>query len=231
MKNSSIAKRWSGVAVSLYFSTLTITTVAQTTTQNMATRTKEYAVGACHFRIQSGKFGGRFEVHSDATPAVGIFTFPDTSSRNSVGLSNGFSLFCVDATDEKIGTMLNAKQINGKWLMYNPWPGRNDSEFTPLDRNAYPRTVQFKGANWTGTGLTVDATTGDEKHRARTFYFCLIHSAHALCGKSPVQWLADPGKHNELWKIKAILQSVEFIDEQPSLESNPASGSTSAPTQ
>jgi hypothetical protein len=224
MENLSVLPNGFGIVVSLLCVALTTTTAAQTTTGNTATKTTAYAVGACHFRIQSQLFGGNFMVHREGTPTVGIFTYPNTSSTSSVGLSNGFTLFCVDASDENIGTMLNARQINGKWLMYNPWPGPGEPELTPVDQGAHPRTVPFKGNNWTGTGLTVDATTGDEKRRARTFYFCLIHQAHALCGKSPVQWLANPSKHNELWKIRAILQSIEFVDAPSPVESSPEAG-------
>lgn len=222
---------WLDVAMSILFSIITITAVAQDINENVKINAKVYTVGACRFRIDSGMFGGGFEAHSESSPPVGIFTFPDTSFKNSAGLSNGFTLFCIDASDEKIGTMLNARQVNGKWMMYNPWPHPDEPELTAFDRGAHPRTVQFKGSNWTGTGLTVDATTGDEKRRARMFYFCLIHNAHALCGKSPVQWLADLGRPSELWKIRAILQSVEFVDVQPSLEPNSASGVTSVPRQ
>uniref|UniRef100_UPI002ABE605A hypothetical protein n=1 Tax=Paraburkholderia sp. J63 TaxID=2805434 RepID=UPI002ABE605A len=120
MKNSAILTRGFDVTISLLFLTLTMPASTRTITQNMAANAKEYAVGLCHFRIDSGMFGGNFEVHSESTPAVGTFTFPDTSSNDSTGLSNGFTLFCVDASDEKIGTMLNARQVNGTWLMYNP---------------------------------------------------------------------------------------------------------------
>lgn len=226
MKISAILTSARSGAVLLFLAALPITAATQTTKTN---NLKEYAVGACLIRIESEMFGGNFEVHDEGTPAVGIFTFPDASSKNSVGLSNGFTLFCVDASDEKIDTMLNARQVNGKWFTYNPWPGPDEPEWKPFDQGAHARTVQFKGSNWRGTGLTVDATTGDEKSRARTFYFCLVHQTHALCGKSPVQWLADPGKRNELWKIRAILQSIEFVDTPPSVEPSPSSGSASSP--
>jgi hypothetical protein len=188
-------------------------------------------VGACELKI-ANMFGGKFIVpHTEETaPQQGVYDLPDTGP-NASSVIGSFALFCVDASDEKIGTMLNARQVNGKWFKYNPWPGPGELELTPFDQGAHAQTVEFVGRDWTGTGLTVDATTGDEKRRARTFYFCLVHHAHALCGKSPVQWLADPGKRNELWKIRAILQSVEFVDTPPSIESNPASDSVSGPKQ
>jgi len=101
----------------------------------------------------------------------------------------------------------------------------------PFDRGARPRTIPLEGRNWTGIGLTVDSTTGDEKSRPRMFYFCLIHESHALCGASPVQWLADPQKRNDLWKLKTILESVEFIDALPPPGSNPQNDPAPLPTQ
>ncbi|PYE24300.1 hypothetical protein C7410_106130 [Paraburkholderia silvatlantica] len=187
-------------------------------------------IGACKFTI-ANMFGGKFMVlHPEQTPPQqGVYDLPDTGPHASSVIGT-FGLFCVDANDEGIGAMLNAKQVDGKWLMYNPWPSPNEPELTSFDPGAHPQTVQFTGGNWTGTGLTVDETSGDEKHRARMFYFCLVHQTHALCGKSPVQWLADTGEHNELWKIRAILQSVKFVDASPLLESDPAIGSASAPS-
>ena len=99
----------------------------------------------------------------------------------------------------------------------------------PFDPGAHPRTIHFKGKNWMGIGLTVDETAGDDSRRARRFNFCLIHQSHALCGDSPVQWLADPGGRNELWKIKAILESVEFVDTLPPSESNPENDPARSP--
>ena len=188
-------------------------------------------VGACKFKI-ANLFGGEFFVPrpNDTPPQQGIYDLPDTGPKAS-SVIRSFALFCIDASDKKIGTMLNARQVNGKWFMYEPWPLRDELELTPFDQGAHPQTVQFKGSTWSGMGLTVDDTTGDEKRRARTFYFCLIHQTHALCGKSPVQWLGDPKKRNELWKIKAILQSVEFVDVPPLRETSPENGAASVPKQ
>ena len=188
-------------------------------------------VGACKFKI-ANLFGGEFFVPrpNDTPPQQGIYDLPDTGPKAS-SVIRSFALFCIDASDKEIGSRLNARQVDGKWFRYTQWPRRDEAELTPFERGAHPQTVQFKGSNWSGVGLTVDDTTGDEKRRSRTFYFCLIHQAHALCGNSPVQWFADPKKRNELWKIKAILQSVEFIDESPTMEFSPANGSTSTPNK
>lgn len=186
-------------------------------------------IGACKFKI-ANMFGGKLVVPrpEEAPPPQGVYDLPDTGPHAS-SVAGAFGLFCVESRGDEIGTMLNAKQVEGKWLMYNPWPGPDEGELTPFSPGAHPQTVHFSGSNWIGTGLTVDATTGDEKHRARTFYFCLVHRSHALCGKSPVQWLADPDKRNELWKIRAILQSVEFVDVPPPAESKSASGPSYVP--
>jgi len=170
------------------------------------------AVGECRFRIKN-MFDGEIEVskHDNLYPMQAIYFLPDVGPKASAVIRT-FALFCVNANDREIGTQLDARQVNGTWFSYNPWPGKNRPELTPFDPDANPRTVRFRGSNWTGTGLTVDSTTGDEGSRARTFRFCLIHEPHALCGVSPVQWLADPDGRNELWKIRAILESVEFVD-------------------
>jgi hypothetical protein len=184
-------------------------------------------VGPCKFKI-ANMFGGKLIVpdRNRENNQQGIYDLPD-AGPNASPVIRTFALFCVAASDEKIGTMLNAKKINGKWMQYNPWPNQNIPELMPFDAGARPRTVQLKGSNWTGTGLTVDETTGDEDRRTRRFNFCLIHTSHALCGDSPVQRLADPRKRNELWKMKAILESVEFVDapaqSTPEIDSVPRS--------
>jgi hypothetical protein len=188
-------------------------------------------VGACKFKI-TNLFGGKLIIpNPKATPPrQGIYDLPDTGPKAS-SVIRSFALFCIDASDKEIGTRLNAKQVNGNWFRYTPWPLRDETELEPFEPGAHPQTVQFKGSNWSGVGLTVDDTTGDEKRRSRTFYFCLIHQAHALCGNSPVQWFADPKNRNELWKIRAILQSVEFVDAPSTMESSPENGAASVPKQ
>uniref|UniRef100_UPI002ABE345A hypothetical protein n=1 Tax=Paraburkholderia sp. J63 TaxID=2805434 RepID=UPI002ABE345A len=77
-------------------------------------------IGACKFKI-ADMFGGKFMVpHPEGTPLQqGVYDLPDTGPQAS-SVIGSFGLFCVDASDEKIGTMLNARQVNGTWLMYNP---------------------------------------------------------------------------------------------------------------
>ena len=188
-------------------------------------RSEEYNIGACRFTI-ANKFGGRFYVpdHNDPLSQQGIYDVHDTGAKAHRVLRS-FGLFCGAASSDEVGAMLGAKRIGDKWLQYDPSgeaPG-----LTPFDENANPQTVTFKGKNWTGVGLTVDATTGDEERRPRVFSFCLIHNAQALCGDTPVKWLIDP-KHNDLWMVKSILQSVVFSDapaasavSDPSAPANP----------
>jgi hypothetical protein len=156
-------------------------------------------------------FGGYFDVpreHNDSVPQQGIYYFPDIGPKAPHVLS-GFSLDCWRFDDATVDTLLGAKKVNGRWMRYDP--SAETPGLTPFEMNAHPRTVTLKGANWTGIGLTVDATTGDEERRLRFFNFCLIHKAQALCGNLPVARLADP-KYDELWMVKAILQSVVFSD-------------------
>ena len=185
------------------------------------------AVEECKFKIKN-MFGGKVMIPENSTYSPqGIYDLPDTGAQAPAVLRS-FALVCVDASDKKIGTKLNAKKVNGQWMQYNPWPNENIPELMPFDPGARPRTIPLEGRNWTGIGLTVDSTTGDEESRHRMLYFCLIHKSHALCGKAPVQWLADRKKRNDLWKIKAILESVEFVDAPPPAESDPKNPSPAA---
>jgi hypothetical protein len=183
-----------------------------------------YAVGSCHFQI-AAMFGGSFDVpHPDRLPPRGTYLLPLTGPM--AALNDGFGLFCVDATEERLTVALNAKYANGRWLKYGPV---NGPEFVPFDQTAHFQTIQLKGENWVGRAYTADDTTGDEEIRARFFHFCLIHNAHALCGYTPVAWLARP-KRNQLWKIKAILESIEFVYTPLAPESSSAA-STTIPNQ
>ncbi|CAE6736130.1 hypothetical protein R70006_02348 [Paraburkholderia domus] len=173
-----------------------------------STTISEYAVGACRFRIAS-MFGGNFRVRSHSSPSQGIYDLPDTGPIASPVLNGGFSLNCNKAHDKQIGISLGAKLVNGRWLRYDPWG--DGPELVPFEKLAHVRTVQLKGRNWIGKGITVDDTTGDEERRGRIFSFCLVHNTQALCGTTPVAWLANP-KVNQLWKIRAILESIEFVD-------------------
>jgi hypothetical protein len=181
---------------------------------------EEHVIGACRFHMHN-LFAGYLSIYNDGTPPTGIYHLPAVGP-NAPAVLRSFGLNCWSADDRDIGTALGAKKIGAKWLQYDPSveaPG-----LTPFDINANPQTVTFKGKNWTGVGLTIDATTGDEEKRPRVFSFCLIHNAQALCGDTPVEWLADP-KHNDLWKVKSILQSVVFSDASAAIEASGASAS------
>lgn len=178
-----------------------------------------HIAGQCQFQI-TDMFGGSFDVPQepgDSGLRQGMYYFPATGPEAPHVLGS-FSLDCRSSQNADIDTALEARQINGEWMKYDPLPGRSD--FIPFDKEAHPQTVTLQGKNWTGTGLTVDATIGDEQQRTRIFRFCLIHETQALCGDIPVARLTDP-KDSELWKAKAILQSIEFFDEQPSTNTNP----------
>ncbi|CAB3768256.1 hypothetical protein [Paraburkholderia humisilvae] len=182
-----------------------------------------YSVGTCDFRISDHMFDGKFYVNKWSSPPAAIYTYPDKYSQKPTGLSEGFTLFCIDATEDKIGLILGAKRVNGQWLEYNPWPRSNEMELTPFDPGAHLQTIRIQGKNWKGIGLTVDETTGAEQHRLRRFFFCLVHRTHALCGNTPVQRLADPGGHSELGRITAILETIEFVESLAPNESGAAS--------
>jgi hypothetical protein len=169
----------------------------------------EYVVKKCQFHI-TNMFGGHFYIpsHQDSLSQMGLYDFPDTGP-GVLPVLQTFGLSCQSSSIDEVGIALGAKQVDGKWLQYDPLPGT--SGLTSFDGNAHPRTVTLKGANWAGIGLTVDATTGDEEKRLRFFSFCLIHNTQALCGNTPVARLADP-KHNDLWRVKSILQSVVFCN-------------------
>ncbi len=169
-----------------------------------------HVVGPCQFQI-ANMFGGNFDVsreHNDSVPQQGIYYFPDVGPKAPHVLSS-FSLNCWSSRDTDVDAALGAKRTNDQWMRYGP--SLDGPDLTPFEKGAHPQTVTLKGENWTGIGLTVDATTGDKEKRPRVFSFCLIHETQALCGSVPVVWLADP-KHNDLWMVKSILQSVVFSD-------------------
>ncbi|MBK5118329.1 MULTISPECIES: hypothetical protein [Paraburkholderia] len=170
-------------------------------------------------------FGGIFYAVQNSSPSQGIYDIPDTGPNASPVLNGGFSLNCVKANDQQIGTSLGAKLVNGQWMRYDPWT--DGSELTFFEKMANVKTVPIKGKNWIGTGITVDDTTGDEERRGRFFSFCLVHNTQALCGTTPVEWLANP-KVNQLWKIKAILESVEFVDTPTPAGASASAASNSA---
>ena len=179
-------------------------TAAQATSRSLQ------SVGRCQFRI-ANMFGGEFDVpkeHNESVPQQGIYYFTDVGPK-APRVLRSFSLDCWGATDHEISAALGASQAHGSWMRYAS--SLDAPVLTPFEKNSNPQTVVLKGKNWTGIGLTVDATTGDEEKRPRVFSFCLIHNTQALCGNTPVEWLAD-AKHNDLWMVKSILQSVVFVD-------------------
>ncbi|KAI3593527.1 hypothetical protein D9X30_1254 [Cupriavidus sp. U2] len=160
-------------------------------------------VGPCRFRMED-LFGGRLATYKDKE---GIYFLPWVGPQRFK--SGSFSLSCVKATDEKIAIYLDGKLIDGRWWRCSSYPC---TEMEPYEKKANAKTVPLKGRNWLGIAYTADDTTGDERKRARRFRFCLVHEKNALCGRIPVQWLSNPKGRDDLPRIKAILESVEFVD-------------------
>jgi len=179
---------------------------------------EKYTIGTCSFKIKN-MFGGYLSTYSDGTPPVGIYNLPATGP-NAPHVLQSFGIYCQSGSDNEVDFELGAKQVNGQWFRYDPMPDRPDLML--FEKSAHPQNVTLKGKNWTGVALTIDDTTGDEEKRDRMFHFCLIHKEQALCGSTPVVWLAHP-KRNELWMMKAILQSVVFSDPPAPLSTSASS--------
>lgn len=168
---------------------------------------KVHVAGPCRFKI-SPMFGGEFEDRPPGdSPPQGFYHMPDSGPGHSPVLYGGFPLYCIDARDaELIDTLLGAKQFRGQWRQANM-----DDTWVPFDPQQQFDVIEFKGRNWTERGTLISDTTDDESKRARWFRFCLIHDQVALCGKSRVKSINRPDI-DELPKVKAILESIEFVD-------------------
>ncbi|CAG9173555.1 hypothetical protein LMG23992_02484 [Cupriavidus laharis] len=196
-------------------------TRAQTSGQDVTTQrtSQEYAVGPCRFRI-ANMFGGEFRepYPAEASPPQGTYYLPVTGPSSF--RAGGFSLFCVSAKEERITSALNGKYVDGRWWTYGPI---NGPEFVPYERQAKAQTILLKERNWTAIAYTEDATTGEERKRARVFHFCLVHELYALCGYKTVKWLSERKGRNDLDRVKAILETVEFVDGPEPTDVSPAS--------
>lgn len=170
-----------------------------------------HVVGPCRFHI-SPMFGGFFEDSEPGdSPPQGFYHLPDSGPGHSPVLYGGFPLYCVNAGDTAfIDTLLAAKKIDGQWRQLN-----EDGAWVPFDANQRFEAVDFSGPTWIGHGTLISDTTDDESKRSRWFRFCLAHTQVALCGKTRVQWIAQPSI-DELPKVNAILNSIEFVDEAAS---------------
>jgi len=184
----------------------------------------QYIVGPCSFSI-ADMYGGEFRVNyrDNSPPKQGVYYLPITGPGAFV--TGGFGLFCKEASEDRITGSLNGKYVDGRWWSSGP---ANGPEYVPYEKEAKATTIPLKGKNWTGLAYTEDFTTGDERGRPRMFHFCLIHNTHALCGSTVVRWLADSKKRNDLRRIKAILESVEFIDTPSLPDTSSATGATAS---
>ncbi|MGF6899224.1 hypothetical protein [Paraburkholderia sp. GAS348] len=219
MKKLILCPCVAGMAAAQYLSTAAAQDFAQPLTGWTSTTT-EHVVGSCRFSI-ANMFDGHFEAFDGSSPVQGGYLLPMTGPK--AFLTDGFGIFCVDASEERITSALNARYVAGKWLRHGPV---NGPEFIQFEKQANARTVPMKRANWTRMAYTDDDTTGDERQRTRVFHFCLIHKAHALCGNTPVKWLADRKTRSDLDRIKAILEPVEFVDTPTPVDANAISGVT-----
>lgn len=207
MNKTAIFLSTISLAAPLFLGAVKAKSISQSLIRDTRQSVEKYALGACHFEIEK-LFDGHLIAYLNTRPPRATYYVPSTRSRGSSVLHDGFSLDCRETTPEQLSTALNAKYDSGQWLSSGPAYG---PEFIPFDKQARVQTIPLKGTNWTAMAYTADDTTGDERIRARRFHFCLIHDTHALCGQTPVMWLENR-KVNDLWKVKAILQSIRFID-------------------
>lgn len=223
MKKAIVLLFLIGIVISQLFNKTLAQPVGRDHFGKYGRKSADYVVGKCRFRI-ANVLGGHFYVpnHNDPLSQQGIYDFPDTGPKAPEVLQS-FGLFCESASEDDVGAMLGAKQIDGRWLRYSP--ALYSPQLTPFENGAHPQTVSLKGKNWTGVALTIDDTTGDEEKRNRIFNFCLIHKGQALCGSTPVVRLAHP-KRNELWMMKLILQSIMFVDPLVSVSACGSVGTT-----
>lgn len=172
----------------------------------VATTEPTYRMGDCRIRIAE-LFGGDFAIPDPiSSPRHGNYYLPATGPM-AAPLLHGLGFDCFDAPSSTSSEdLLSIRQRDGRWLRKD-----RDGNWVPFDNDEHACVVHFTGTNWQGIGLLVDQTTGDENQRTRSFDFCLVHDAHALCGHTPVAKLSMP-KEDELPKVEAILRSIEFID-------------------
>lgn len=174
-----------------------------------------HTIGACTIRIGS-LFGGHFKIpYPVAAPAHGRYYFPGPT-KDEFQVVDGFGVDCLNASlseSDSVQTLLDIKRDDGRWLHKD-----RDDNWIPFSDDQHASVIELHGPGWSGLGLLIDDTTGDEEHRARRLSFCIAHLNHALCGDTPVALLSRPSS-NELPKVKSILGTIEFVDE----ESLPAS--------
>lgn len=132
----------------------------------------------------------------------------------------GFEIDCrIGASQDDIDGQLGAKLVQGKWIFLD----FNE----PFTTNQHFHVFKLAGANWTGTGVTYDATTGDEDTRPRFFQYCLVETRgrQVLCGRTNFMTVGAPPSTSTLPGILTVLKTIEFVD-LPSVA--PASASSTS---
>lgn len=168
--------------------------------------TDTYKMGPCRIRIAK-LFGGHFKIpNAAAAPTHGRYYFP-TASNGAFQAVDGFGVDCMDAPDiDSVQNLLGIAHEGDHWFRRD-----SDGNRVPFEEGEHVRIINLRGLNWSGLGLLVTAAPA---RRTQNFSFCLVHEKHAICGETPVMLMSHP--HNsDLPKMKAILQSIEFVDDGP----------------
>lgn len=175
--------------------------------------TDTYEMGPCKIRI-ANLFGGHFKIpNAAAAPTHGRYYFP-IAAKGAFQVVDGFGVDCMDApSNDSAQNLLGIMRDGDRWLQRD-----RDGSWVPFEEGQHARVIGLRGQNWSGLGLLVSDTTGSPEERAQNFSFCLVHGKHAICGDSPVLLLSNP-RNNALPKMKAILQSIEFVDDGPATNS------------
>lgn len=166
-----------------------------------------YVLGTCRIRI-ADLFGGHFNIPDPAaSPTHGMYYLPETGPTASPMLQS-LGLECIGTVGENgLEGLMNVKRDGEHWLQQD-----SDDNWVPFEKEQHLHVVRLKGKNWTGLGFLTDQIIGDEERRTRHFKFCLRHDMEALCGDTPVALLSKPSS-NELPRLKATLETIEFVDE------------------
>lgn len=171
--------------------------------------TDTYKMGPCRIRI-ANLFGGHFKIpNAAAAPTHGRYYFP-IAADGAFQVVDGFGVDCMDAPDfDSAQRLLGISHDGDHWFRRE-----SDGNRLPFEEGEHARIIDLRGLNWSGLGLLVTDTTGAPAQRTQIFSFCLVHEKHAICGETPVMLLSHP-RNSDLPKVRAILQSIEFVDDGP----------------
>jgi len=121
-------------------------------------------------------------------------------------------LSCYPSDEEHVRNGWAVPASNGGWRSND---NESSLEMVRLNALSFHDLISVNARGW---AVSVDDTTGDERFRQRTLFYCIVRGPKAICGNNDMGYLRDI-RHDRRADMTPqairLLRSIEFLEDAP----------------